>query len=172
MFSSRQTGHSLYVRPPPPGQLSAPTQSGNTNNNPPPSAPVFLSQKIMEYIPEMYASAPPAPPPAPAPRQYPTPRWANPGQQEEWMTPLPLPSRANHSQPASNTRRGHNHGHSQSGSNSGAPGSSSGGAYLTASRTRPGQHAPKHPQADPDRCHSHGKEMCTKCHTAQPIPWF
>ncbi|KAJ7449986.1 hypothetical protein B0H11DRAFT_2289360 [Mycena galericulata] len=56
------------------------------------STPV-IGRKIIEYIPEMYAPLPPPPPPprAPIPAPYVPPRWANPGQQEPWMTPLPLP---------------------------------------------------------------------------------
>ncbi|KAJ7484016.1 hypothetical protein B0H11DRAFT_2231746 [Mycena galericulata] len=75
------------------------TGTGTGTSAPPPpvlppckSTPV-IGRRIMEYIPEMYAPLPPPPPPprAPTPAPYVPPRWANPGQQEPWMTPLPLP---------------------------------------------------------------------------------
>ncbi|KAJ7187345.1 hypothetical protein C8R46DRAFT_1207297 [Mycena filopes] len=59
-----------------------------------------LGRKIIEDLPAHYAAltaaAPRAPvfvpPPPPPPRQT---KWANPGQQDAWMTPLPLPPRRN-----------------------------------------------------------------------------
>ncbi|KAJ7881927.1 hypothetical protein B0H13DRAFT_2667458 [Mycena leptocephala] len=97
MFSNPRSGSSsshAYVA----GPSSAPSATNNNNGAiaPRPTAPQgqihaasHIGRKILAYC----APLPPPQTPAPVPASPPQLKWANPGQQEDWMTPLPLPPR-------------------------------------------------------------------------------